>query len=67
MDADSQPLKGRDGALSLLSAAIEAVHLANDLSSITPAKAVFASVGTLLTMIRVCVPFFSDDLLQIHA
>ena len=66
MDADSQPRKGRDGALSLLSAAIEAVHLANDLSSITPAKAVFVSVGTLLTTIRVRIPLFSDDLLRIH-
>ena len=56
MDANSQQPKGRDGALSLLNTAIEALNIANDLSSITPAKAVFSSVGTLLTMIRVRVP-----------
>ena len=67
MDANSQRQTGRDGALSLLNAAIEALNIANDLSSITPAKAVFASVGTLLTMIRVCVPLFSDDLFLVHA
>ena len=62
MDATPQRPKGRDGALSLLNAAIEALNIANDLSSITPAKAVFSSVGTLLTMIRVRVSLFSDDL-----
>ena len=34
--------------------AIEAVYLAKELSSATPAKAVFGSVGILLAMIRVC-------------
>ena len=67
MDANSQRLKGRDGVLSLLNAAIEALNIADDLSSITPAKVVFASVGTLLTMIRVRVPLFSDDLFWAHA
>ena len=66
MDANSQRPKGRDGPLSLLNIAIEAINLVNDLSSITPAKAVFASVGTLLTMIRVRVPLFSDYLFRVH-
>ena len=51
MDPKSQ--RRRDGALSSLNVAIEAVNLAKDISSITPAKAVFGSVGVILTMIRV--------------
>ena len=46
----------RGDALSLLNAAIEAVNLAKEISSVTPAKAVFGSVGVLLKMIRVCFP-----------
>ena len=56
MDADSQRQKRREDALSLLNMAIEAVNLAKEVSSITPAKAVFGSVGVLLTMIRVRFP-----------
>ena len=50
MDAKS---KRQDGTLSLLNAAIEAMNLAKELSSVTPAKAVFGSVGILLAMIKV--------------
>ena len=53
MDADSQQPKRRDGALSALNTAIEAMNLAKEVSSVTPAKAVFGSVSILLTMIRV--------------
>ena len=53
MDADSQRQKRQDNILSLLNAAIEAMNLAKEISSATPAKAVFVSVGVLLTMIRV--------------
>jgi hypothetical protein len=52
MDTKSQ--RCRDGALSLLNAAIEAMNLAKEISSATPAKAVFGSVSVILTMIRVC-------------
>jgi len=45
--------KGRDGALSLLNLAIEAMNIAKEVSSITPAKAVFGSVYVLLAIIRV--------------
>ena len=56
MEADSQR---RDDALSLLDAAIEAMNLAKEVSSVTPAKAVFGSVSALLTMIRVrLLPFW---------
>jgi hypothetical protein len=50
--------KGRDGVLSSLNVAIDGLNLAKELSSITPAKAVFGSVSVLLTMIRVS-PFSS--------
>jgi len=66
MDADSQRRKRRDGTLSLLGVAIEAMNLAKEVSSIAPAKAVFGSVGVLLTMIQVCSLPFSDDVFRVH-
>jgi len=53
MDPDLRRQKRRDDALSLLNVAIEAMNLAKEVSSITPAKAIFGSVSALLTMIRV--------------
>ena len=53
MEAEPQRPKGRDGTLSSLNIAIEAMNLAKEVSSITPAKAVFGSVSILLTMVRV--------------
>jgi hypothetical protein len=53
MDTTSQRPKGRDGVLSALNVAIEALNLAKEISSITPAKAVFGSVSVLLVMIKV--------------
>ena len=50
MDPNSQR---RDDALSSLNAVIEAMNLAKEVSSITPAKAVFGSVSIILTTIRV--------------
>ena len=49
----SQQPKEREGAILALNAAIEAVNLAKELSSITPAKAVFGSVSVVLGMIKV--------------
>jgi len=66
MDADFQRQKRRDDALLLLNVAVEAMNLAKEVSSITPAKAVFGSVGVLLTMIRVCFPPISSDIIQVH-
>ena len=43
----------RDATLSLLNAAVKAVNLAKELSSVTPVKAVFGTVSVILTMIRV--------------
>jgi len=53
MDPKSQPPKRRDVALSSLNAAIDAVNIAKDIVGMTPAKAAFASVNVILTMIRV--------------
>ena len=61
MATGSKQPKGRDGALSTLSMAIEAMNLAKEVSSITPAKAVFGSVSILLTMIRVCSHLFYNQ------
>lgn len=53
--------KGRDGVLSSLDVAIDGLNLAKELSSITPAKAVFGSVAILLIMIRVSFFLFYDE------
>ena len=53
MATNSQQVKERDGVLSALNALIEASNLAKEISSITPAKAVFGPVALILTLIRV--------------
>jgi len=53
MDAKSRRPKDREGAISALNAAIEAMNLAEGLSTITPAKEVFGSLGVTLTILRV--------------
>ena len=56
MASKSQQPSGGDGALSSLNAGIERLGLAEEISSVTPVKAVFGSVGVLLAMIRVRSP-----------
>ena len=53
MDPNPTQPKRRDNVLSSLNVTIEALSLAKEVSSITPAKAVFGSVSIILTMIRV--------------
>ena len=53
MNAGSQRPNGREGTISALNIAIEALNLAKEVSSITPAKAVFGTVSVILTMIKV--------------
>jgi len=53
MATESQRPEGRENTVSSLNAAIETMNLAEKISSITPAKAVFATVSVLLTMIKV--------------
>lgn len=56
--------QGREGTVSTSNAAIEAMDLAEKISSITPAKAVFGTVVILLTIIKVCSLLFRDEMLQ---
>ena len=65
MDADSRRQKRRENALSLLDAATEAMNLAKEISSHTPAKAVFGTVSVLLAMIKVHLLFCGNGL-QVH-
>ena len=64
METKSQRPKGRDGAISALNVAIETLNLAKEVSSITPAKAVFGSVSVILTMIKVSLLCFFVGRLQ---
>ena len=61
MATKPQESKARDGLLSSLNTAIDALNLAKEISSATPAKAVFGSVSALLTMIRVRGLLFHDN------
>ena len=56
MELKSQRPKEWEGSVSMLSATIEALNLAKEISSIMPAKVVFGSVSIILTMIRVSFP-----------
>ena len=53
MQSKSQRPSEREGVITALNAAIETLNLAKEISSITPAKAVFGSVSIILAMIRV--------------
>ena len=52
----SQRQKERDGVLSSLNMAVDALNRAKEATSMTPAKAAFTSAGILLTIIRVGSP-----------
>jgi len=66
MQTKPQRPNGRNGTLSSLNIAIEAMSLAKEASSITPAKAVFGSVSILLTMVRVRLLIPYDRKCHIH-
>ena len=53
MAGNSKQRKGRGKVVTALNIAIDALNLAKDASSNTPANPVFASVANLLAMIRV--------------
>lgn len=52
MDPKPKQSKRRDNVLSSLSVIIEALTVAANLSSITPAKAAFSTVSVILAMIK---------------
>ena len=56
MDTDSKRQKRRENGLSLMDAASEAMNLAKEILSITPAKAVFGTASVLLKTIKVRSP-----------
>jgi len=56
MDAETKPSKRRDNVISSLNMAIDVLNIAKEVSSITPAKAVFGSVSALIVMIKVRFP-----------
>ena len=58
METEPQQPKGRDSVISVLNGFIEVFNLAKEVSSNTPAKAVFGSVTIILAMIRVSLPGF---------
>ena len=66
MATSSRRPKGRGGLRSTLNVSIEAMNLAKEISSVTPAKAVFGSVSVVLTMIRVCFLLFCGNELPVH-
>ena len=66
MQENSRRPKGRDGVLSALNVTIEALNLAKEICSITPAKPAFGSVSVLLTMIKVRLLQSPDYGLRVH-
>ena len=58
-----QPKRPKDGVITSLNLAIEAMNIAKGATNVTPATAVFGVVGTLLTMIRVCLISCGNELL----
>jgi len=66
MAANSQRPRRQDGVLSTLNVAIDVLNLAKEVSSVTPAKAVFGSVSVLLTMVRVRFALYCYEMFQAH-
>ena len=64
MDVEPRQQKERKDTTSALNAAIEAMNLAKESSSITPAKAVFDHVSVVLTITRVSFLLVCLDRLQ---
>ena len=63
MDTESQRPTSKDGLLSSLNASIDSMNVAKGVPRISPVVSVFASVGGLLTTIKVRPPL-SGDLFQ---
>ena len=66
MEVMPQRPKDREGVISTLNAAIEAVNLEKEISAIMPAGVAFGSGSVLLAMIRIHFLLFRNDLLQVH-
>ena len=66
MDAKSKRQKHQENTLSLLNVTIDALNLAKEALSGTPAKAIFGSVSALLSMIRVSFLLVFNNIPQVH-
>lgn len=66
MEARFRRPKGRNGTLSLLNVAIDAVNLAKEVTGIPPVKVAFDTVSALLTMIRVRCLLVYNRMFQLH-
>ena len=66
MTDNSQPPKSRGRGIAALNMAIDALNLAKEASSSTPANPVFGPVALLVTMIRVSSFLLSDEMFQAH-
>ena len=66
MNANTQAPEPRDNVIFSLNMAIDVLNVAKEVSSITPAKAVFGSVGALLVMIKVRSFLFCDAGVPTH-
>ena len=66
MTDNSKRPKGRGRRIIALNMAIDALNLAKEASSSTPASPVFGPIALFLTMIRVSSFIFSDEMLQVH-
>ena len=53
MESKSERPEGKEGVISVLNGFIEALNLAKEVASNTPAKAAFGSVVAILAMVRV--------------
>ena len=58
METGPKQPKEREGVVSALNGFIEVFNLAKEITSNTPAKAVFGSVSVLLAMVRVSLSAF---------
>ena len=63
MASKPQQTEEQDAALTTLNVAIDSLNHSKELSTVTPAKAIFGSVGVLLATIRVLfAPLCGDEL-----
>ena len=60
------PRWGPDATSTTLDVAIEALNLAKEISSVTPAKAAFGSVGVVLAVVKVPFHLFCGNELPVH-
>ena len=66
-DKSQRPKGPGDGVLSALNIAIDGLNITKDVIDIAPAKAAFATVAILLTMIRVSALLSCNEAMQAHA